>query len=539
MATDAIIVDAENSEGARRKRSRAILIAYWALTALHLAPLVIWPIPRSADLINHWARLTLAGIAPSDPLNAHYVYKLQIIPNLAVDLIYFALSPILSPLATIQLAWVASILLPASGVWRLNRVLYGEPQYAVLLAPLLAYNVVVVVGLLNFAIGIGIALHAIALWLAFDRSKVAARALIFNAAGLVLFFCHIGAYALFAATIWLIEASPRSGDSAKSWLLRCAQAPLFFALVGALWVATDPIDTRLNYAPPFALLRYLAAFWSGDARSDLLAFAGFLTLIGFGIFRRDTRVSRKMAMPLAGLAAILALIPSSWGAGSLLAARLNVFLALLGVGSLKWHVGNADRVMIPTLAATFCLLRVALAAPEWRTYEEAAANFRREATAIKPGQRVLVVAPPAADCGGSQTPLRLTFEQHLANFVVIDRRAAASSLFTGRAMQPVRLRDRDLERIPWDAIDAALLFGADSQRTDVGARPRANDALVNWRKQFDILLVMHGACTWRPNEPDLQNIARGETADIYAIASDAQTPAALSPRPGATDVSKP
>ena len=439
------------------RQNRTLFVAYWALTALHLTPLLFWPIPRSADLINHWARLTLVGMSPADPLNAYYTYSLGFIPNLAVDLIYAAAQPVLSPLTTIQLAWIASILLPASGVWRLNRALFGEPQYAVLLAPLLVYNVVVVIGLVNFGLGLGLALNAVALWLTLDRSRTGVRALVFNAAGVALFFCHIGAYALFAGTVWLIEAAPREGDDARGWLWRCLQAPLFFGLAAALWLLTTPIDDRMTYAPPFALLRYVAAFWSGDARSDLLALVGFAALAGFGLLRRHLRISPKMALPLAGLVVGLALIPSSWGAGSLLAARLNVFVFFLAVGSLKWRPGGGDFVMAPALATTFCVLRIAFAVPEWAAYEKAVGEFRKEIAVIQPGQRVLVVAPPAGACTGGGVALRLTFDQHLANFVIIDRRAMASSLFTGRGMQPVQLRDPSFARVPWDAIDASLL----------------------------------------------------------------------------------
>jgi hypothetical protein len=499
------------------RQNRTIFVAYWALTVLHLTPLLIWPIPRSADLINHWARLTLVGMSPADPLNAYYTYRLGVIPNLAVDLIYVVASPVLSPLTTIQLAWIASILLPASGVWRLNRALFGETQYAVLLAPLLAYNVIVVIGLVNFGLGLGLALHAVALWLTLYRSKTFVRALVFNAAGVALFFCHIGAYALFAGTVWLIEAAPRKGDNAKDWLWRCLQAPLFFGLAAAPWLLTTPIDDRLTYAPPFALLRYVAAFWSGDAQSDLLALTGFAALVGFGLLRRNLRISPKMALPLAGLVVGLALIPSSWGAGSLLAARLNVFVFFLAVGSLKWRPGGGDTIMAPALVATFGILRIALAVPEWSAYEKAVGDFRREIAVIQPGQRVLVVAPPAVECTGGGVALRLTFDQHLANFVIIDRRAMASSLFTGRGMQPVQFRDPSFARVPWDAIDASFLKEGARGQTGADGRARSGKAMADWRERFNIVAAMHGSCGWRPEDAELQRIASGETADIYTV----------------------
>ena len=40
-------------------------LVYFALVAATLAPLAIWPIPPSFDLVNHWARLTLYHMPPA------------------------------------------------------------------------------------------------------------------------------------------------------------------------------------------------------------------------------------------------------------------------------------------------------------------------------------------------------------------------------------------------------------------------------------------------------------------------------------------
>ncbi len=211
-----------------------------------------------------------------------------------------------------------------------------------LLATLFSYNLAVTGGLVNFAIGIGIALHALALWLEIDTKHVIARLLIFNSFGVVLFFCHVASYALFVFTVGLIEATPKADDTVLTWLRRCLTTPLFFGFAAFLWLLTERIDDRVIYAPPFKLLRYMAAFWSGNARSDLIAVAGFLVVASLGLFRRKMRISRTMALPLAGLAGALLLLPSSWAAGALIDARLNVFIALVGAASLSWRAVAVD-----------------------------------------------------------------------------------------------------------------------------------------------------------------------------------------------------
>ena len=92
---------------------RAVGFLYAALLLLMTTPILIWPVPRSWDLVNHWARLTLLTMPASDPLNAIYQVKFDLIPNLAIDFIYLALSWALSPQSVVRLAWAASFLLPA------------------------------------------------------------------------------------------------------------------------------------------------------------------------------------------------------------------------------------------------------------------------------------------------------------------------------------------------------------------------------------------------------------------------------------------
>src|SRR4051794_25187647 len=139
-----------------------ITLVHTALIALMLAPLVIWPIPRAADIVNHWARLTVLNMPADDPLNAFYSVKFALIPNLGIDLIYLASSPLFSAQSVTRLALALAIALPAWGAWRLNRALFAAPQITILLVPLISYNLVVTVGLVNYGLGIGLALLALA-----------------------------------------------------------------------------------------------------------------------------------------------------------------------------------------------------------------------------------------------------------------------------------------------------------------------------------------------------------------------------------------
>ena len=97
---------------------RVAALIYAALVAAMAAPALIWPIPRGNDIVDHWARLTLYHMAPGDPLNALYRVRFGLIPNLGLDALYLALSPLLSAQSVVRLAWMLAIALPAWGPGR-------------------------------------------------------------------------------------------------------------------------------------------------------------------------------------------------------------------------------------------------------------------------------------------------------------------------------------------------------------------------------------------------------------------------------------
>ena len=201
--------------------ARWLGLSYAALLALTLAPLLLWPVPPTFDLVNHWARLTLYHMAPGDPLAALYQVRLTPIPDLALDLANLALSPLLSPQSVATLGWAAAILLPAWGAWRVGKAVNGVAQPAILFVPALSYNLVVTLGLVNFAIGMGLALLAYAAWLAIDRRRVWLRLTLFNAISVALFFCHLAAFASLVLLVALYEMAPLTkGETSRDWAKR-------------------------------------------------------------------------------------------------------------------------------------------------------------------------------------------------------------------------------------------------------------------------------------------------------------------------------
>jgi hypothetical protein len=475
-------------------------LVYAALVALMAAPVVVWPIPRSWDLVNHWARLTLYHMTPGDPLAALYQARLALIPNLAIDLVYLALAPVFSPESVIRLAWVASFALPAWGAWRLSRALNGAPQPIVLIAPMFSYNLVTTLGLVNFALGMGLAIHAVAWWLTIDRNRPWTRFVVFNLLSAALFFCHLAAYAGFCLVVGLIEASPHSGEAWRDWLRRVWTTPFCVALGAVLWLFAVPFETRFG-GPGIKAASLAAPMLDSGLSAGFVETMALAIVLVAGLNRRQLTLAPAMRLPLAGLLVAIAALPPAHGAADYVDARLAVFFAYLATASLGGPVGASARRGLAAAAALVCAARVAAAAPDWVEYAREADDFRQAIRVVAPGARALVLAPPAEACetGNEQHYLR-----GLANFVVIDRRALVSTLFTGKGMQPVLALDPRMADTPWVAVRPAWLGLHDGTRGG-----------LNWREVYDTAILLHGDCAWRLDEAGLTSIGESREATIY------------------------
>ena len=477
-------------------------LLYFALVAATLLPIMIWPIPRSWDLVNHWARLTLYGMSPGDPLAALYGVKLTLIPNLGLDLVYLGLSPMLSPESVVRLAWVASIALPAWGAWRLSKALFGAPQPVVLLAPALSYNLVTTLGLVNFALGMALAIHALAWWLTIDRRRLWTRLAAFNGLSALLFLCHIAAYAAFCVIVGLFEATPRRNESWRAWLGRVWSTPLYVGLGAVLWLFTAPFESR--FSGPGMKIASLAApmlddgLWAGILETTALAI-----ILAAGLQRRSLSLAPAMRWLLAGLLVVIATLPSARGAADFIDARLAVVFAYLAIASLAGPRSVAATRWLAAIAVAIALARVAAAAPNWAEYARQADNLRQEIRAIAPGSRVLVAEPPTSDCPPSNAE---DYLRGLTPFVVIDRRALVSTLFTGRGMQPVWTLDPRMSDTPWLAV-----------RPPWFARHDGAEGRPNWRDAYDTLIALHDDCAWRLDGLGLTPIAESREATIYRV----------------------
>jgi hypothetical protein len=195
------------------------------LLAITVIPVVLNPFPPMSDYINHLARMQVIATVNTDPdLARFYEIDWQVIPNLMMDLIVPPLLRVMNIYTAGQAYTIFSFVLIVSGTIALHRQLFGRWSVLPLIAFPLLYNNVFLVGTMNYVFGIGLALWALASWIALRERNPLLRLTVSALFIAGLFFCHLFAVGVYGVgllafelhRLWTQYAARRAAPGASS-----------------------------------------------------------------------------------------------------------------------------------------------------------------------------------------------------------------------------------------------------------------------------------------------------------------------------------
>lgn len=183
-----------------------IAVLFAAFTLLISIPIWTHPLPPLSDYVNHLARMqVIATLSKNAQLAQFYEINWQIIPNLTMDFIVPPLARVMNIYLAGEAYIVAMFALIISGVLMLNRSLIGRWSVLPLFAIPLLYNYIFLVGLMNYLFGVGVAIWALAGWIAARERRWPLRFLLSTLCVVVLFFCHLSALGVYGIGILSFE----------------------------------------------------------------------------------------------------------------------------------------------------------------------------------------------------------------------------------------------------------------------------------------------------------------------------------------------
>ena len=495
-----------------------IAVLFAALILLISIPIWTHPLPPLSDYINHLARMHVIATLPKNPqLAGFYEIDWQVIPNLTMDLIVPLLARFMNIYLAGQVFMVLMFALIISGTLALNRALIGRWSAMPLLAFPLLYNYVFLVGLMNYIFGIGVALWALAGWIAVRERAWPLRLTLSTACAVVLFFCHLSSLGIYGIGVlsyeflrlWERRQQPWPGrivDFVVSGLPFLIAAPLLYASPTMALISRTYWDQRGKIDG----LMYVIADYS-----DIVAFAIVTAMVASIVWAVRHRVLRfhplAVALILIGAIVYLAL-PRVMFDTYMTDQRVPIGVAfmLFACGDLELRRRLVRRAFLVALIVLIAgrLIEIDL---NWSQLSDSTGQFRSSVRRIAPGSKVFVAYADRAS-GEDVRDLGLV---HAASIATIERSALVTTAFTvaGKQVLHVRPEYRDF-------VDLQDGTPPSTAQLIVAAEHPQEGTPTFWKNwtQFDYLYVLFTEDeAANPDPARLRLVADGDRFQLYRI----------------------
>jgi len=516
-----------------------IAVLFAAFTLLISIPIWTHPLPPLSDYVNHLARMQVLATLDKNPrLAEFYTINWQVIPNLTMDFIvpWLARAGVNIYVAG-QIYMVTMFALIMSGSLALNRALIGRWSTMPLFAFPLLYNYVFLVGLMNYLFGIGIALWAMAGWVALRERVWPWRYLLSAACVPLLFFSHLSALGVYGIGILSYEVLrlwERRDETSrdKVWPARIAE----FVCGGLPFLAAAPL---LWASPTLGLAGNI--YWEQRGKidglmyvladySDITAFLIVAVLGASMVWAVRHRVLRfhplVYVLLLVGGAIYLAL-PRVMFDTYMTDQRVPIGVAFMIVAcgdlELRRRIVRRGFMIVLIVLTAARLIEIDY---NWTQLSDTTSQLRASVKRIAPGSKVFVSYSDRS-MGEDVRDLGLV---HAACIATIERSALVTTLFTVPGKQIVHVKpayeDYADTRDGTPPSVAQLIVAAEQPQ------PGTPAFWLNWTK-FDYLYVLFTEDDApNPYPSHLKLVADGDRFQLYKIIKPGETTGTQPQYPG-------
>jgi hypothetical protein len=495
----------------------AVAALFIAVMVAVSIPVITYPLPPLSDYINHLATAHVIDAIGNDPdLDRFYRIEWQPIPNLMMDLVVPVLHRFMNIYLAGQIFTIAIFLAILSGTLALSRALEGRWSALPLVASPLLYNGVLLVGVMNYLFGIGLALWGFAAWIALRERPWGWRFGASTLFVLALFFCHLFALGLYGLELLAFE-------SHRLWTRRGAPvAPVLIDFVAtgapflpALWLLITGPTWEAAGVP---------AYWDmgGKVGGLMLVISVYYPFVAYGLiallglaaalaWRYGILHVHPVGWALLGVGAVIYLaLPRVLFAAHLADQRLPIALAFMLVAGIRVDLRDRRmRSVFVALIAVALALRLSEVQIVWNDLSRGPIEARRSVMSIERGARVLVVHGDRSSTG-LISDLGLL---HIASLATIERSALVSTAFAVEGKHILQVRD---EFRPFvddkDGTPPSIPYFLDAAGGD---RPYY---FSDWPHHFDnvfILFTQSGAADPDPGRLALVN--EGRHFQLYRV----------------------
>ena len=348
------------------------------LLALIAAILAILPVAMARNLplldaAGHESRLAvLRDVLLTGHGSDFYDLASFFIPNVAFDVISLGLVSFLDPESVGRIFFALTLVLTLWGVLALNRVAIGRWSAVPLVAALVLYNLVSILGFFSYAFGLALVPWALAGRLLLERSSPVARFLAGAAFGIALLFCHVfdfGIYAVMAVGFAFGDFAARRGTFNRVLLRAAEQVPalLLFLAMSTSSAGHAKFESHLLATKLFGLAKSVT---SGSMVGDVAFLVGALFFVLLVVLCARPRLAPSFWPGLVGLALLYLALPDKLASGSYVDKRMPIAIALMLAAGLEVRVRRSvtATALIGVVGLALVVKQGALAVL-WRSFD--------------------------------------------------------------------------------------------------------------------------------------------------------------------------
>jgi hypothetical protein len=441
-------------------RTAGIVLVYAMLAALLAIPMLVAQVPLGVDDLNHLSRIYVRAHIGSDPdLARLFEVRADLVPYLGMDLLLTPLARVLPIMLVGRLCILMLVWGLVGAVVVLQRVFTERVGLAPAAAGLLAYNGLLAWGLLNYVLGLILALLVFAACHSQRGRPWFIRLVLFSGAATVVFLTHLLAFVLYGVLVVSYELFGRARflgriqpwrTRLRDWVVLAGQAApglLLWSMLGSKMPSTGFVVDYVPISKIFALESpFLFRGAIGGPDTGLLAVCFCLMAFYLGTRRGWLTWPPILAAPVLALLALTIALPL-WLFGVYLTDyRFAVPAACLALAGLRL-AQPALRYTLP-LGAALALLTVLHVADVSALMHRCDGQYGelRNALALLPRGTELATVLERTDPAPGVACSRLPIYEHISQLVTIDRSGYAPDFFarvTSVAARGARPSDSD------------------------------------------------------------------------------------------------
>lgn len=420
-----------------KPRTIGIALVYAAVAGILAVPVLVAEVPLGVDDLNHLARIYVRAHIGSDPdLTRLFAIRTGIIPYLGMDLILTPLARVL-PIMLVGRIYILALVWGLVGaVVVLQRAFTSRIGLAPAVTGLIAYNGLLAWGLINYMLGLVLALLLFAAWHSLRSRSWLVRLLIFGGGATVLYLTHLLAFVLYGVLVVSYEFFGRPEPwrtSLRDWLVLAGQALPGLLLWSTLSAKIPSVSFAVEYVPITKVFALESPFLFGGAfggfDTGLFTLCFFAATLCIAALRGWLLWSRYLTGPILVLLALTIGLPFKMLGVALIDYRFGVVAACLALAGSRLAPAALPhaRLLVVGLALLMVMHIAEVSVLTYRCDSQYAEL--REALATLPRGLTLTTVLERGEPAPNVACTRLPIYEHISQLVTIDRSGYAPDFF--------------------------------------------------------------------------------------------------------------